>query len=124
MDLILLIPCGDRLLVKRDPPELRCGELIVPETSTLGVTTSGVIVRVGPHAHGFSEGDRVVFGILAGLSCAQMGVSSEEEYRLLPASDVQCTIASARDLMLAYGKKLAAKDWLLDKMTGVIHAAP
>jgi NADPH:quinone reductase-like Zn-dependent oxidoreductase len=87
-----LIPCGEQLLVRRDPPELRCGELVIPETSTLGVTTSGVIVKVGPRAHGFTEGDRVIFGILAGRALAMEGVSSEEEYRLLPASDVQCWI--------------------------------
>lgn len=92
MDLSLLIPCGEQLLVRRDPPELRCGELVIPETSTLGVTTSGVIVKVGPRAHGFAEGDRVIFGILAGRALAREGVSSEEEYRLLPASDAQCKI--------------------------------
>jgi NADPH:quinone reductase-like Zn-dependent oxidoreductase len=89
-----LIPCGEQLLVRRDPPELRCGELVIPETSVLGVTTSGVIVKAGPRAHGFAEGDRVIFGILAGRALAREGVSSEEEYRLLPASDVQCKIGT------------------------------
>ncbi len=93
MSLDQLIPCGEQLLVRRDPPELRCGELVIPETSVLGVTTSGVIVKVGPRAHGFAKDERVIFGILAGRALAREGVSSEEEYRLLPASDVQCKIA-------------------------------
>jgi hypothetical protein len=89
-----LIPCGEMLLVKRDPPELRCGEILIPGTANLGVTTSGRVVRVGPRAEGvFAPGDHVIFGILAGLSLASEGVSSEEEYRLVAAGDVQCWIA-------------------------------
>jgi NADPH:quinone reductase-like Zn-dependent oxidoreductase len=82
------------LLVKRDPPELRCGEILIPGTANLGVTTSGTVVRVGPRAEGvFKPGERVIFGILAGLSLASEGVSSEEEYRLVAAGDIQCWIA-------------------------------
>jgi hypothetical protein len=91
-----LIPCGEMLLVKRDPPELRCGEILIPGTANLGVTTSGRVVRVGPRAEGvFAPGDHVIFGILAGLSLASEGVSSEEEYRLVAAGDVQCWIAES-----------------------------
>lgn len=98
MDLSLLIPCGEQLLIRRDPPELRCGELVVPDTAALGVTTSGIVVKVGPRALGFAEGERVIFGILAGRPLALEGVSSKEEYRLLPASDVQCKIPFIAEL--------------------------
>lgn len=101
MDLSLLEPCGEQLLVKRDPPELRCGEIIVPDTATLGMTTSGVVVKVGPWAaSSILVGDRVVFGILAGRALAAEGVSSQEEYRLLPASDVQCRIKPSTPKMV------------------------
>jgi NADPH:quinone reductase-like Zn-dependent oxidoreductase len=93
MSLDQLIPCGEMLLVRRDPPELRCGEILIPGTANLGITTSGKVVRVGPRAEGvFAPGDRVVFGILAGLSLASEGVSSEEEFRLVAAGDIQCRI--------------------------------
>ncbi len=100
MSLEELIPCGEQILVRRDPPELRCGELVVPDTAALGITTSGVILRVGPRAHGFAQGDRVIFGILAGRKLGQEGkAKAEEEVVMIPAGDILCKVWRMRDGM-------------------------
>lgn len=109
MSLEHLIPWGEQLLVKRDPQELRCGEILIPGTAHQGITTSGVIHRVGPAAEGlFEPGQRVLFGILSGTALAAEGATSEEEYRCLPAGEVLCTIPARPALPVVSPEAIAA----------------
>jgi hypothetical protein len=52
----------------------------------------------------FEPGQRVLFGILSGTALAAEGATSEEEYRLLPAGEVLCTVpATPGDLIAPLG---------------------
>ncbi len=87
----VLVPLGDRIVVRPDSAEEMIGSFYVPDVAK-EKPARGTIMAVGPDVNHsvLKPGDRVLYGHFTGSDAVHEG----EEVLILRAEDVYCTIAS------------------------------
>lgn len=85
MNINILTPYGNRLLIKRDPSAEKIGSIFIPKTAQSRDHTKkqlGTVLK--SNVEQFAEGDRIVFAKLAGTEVEVNG----EEVVLIQEDDV------------------------------------
>lgn len=83
-----LVPCFERIIVKRKEMEKTSGGLYIPQSSKEMQATEGEVIAVGPQCTTIKVGDTVFFGKYSGAEMEREGF----KFVLMNEEDVLCTV--------------------------------